>query len=75
MTYRIVEGELYHVVEAATCHFQNQPCTFYDRMNGSPCNRAINPYTLERPCTRDGQSIIFLTDEQALKLVSIRLSQ
>jgi hypothetical protein len=75
MTYRIVEGELYHVVEAAVCHFQNQTCTFYNCGNASPCDRAINPHTQTRPCMQNGQSIIFLRDEQMLGLLSLRLTQ
>jgi hypothetical protein len=75
MTYRIIEGDIYHVVDSPICCIGDQYCVFYRSENFVMCSREPDPDTLKRPCVADNQSIIFLDDKQMLRLLSLRLKQ
>lgn len=78
MTYRIIEGELYTVIESNSCFARMVPCVFAKLDNSNhpcACMRFIGDSQYPPPCAVPGQPpCVFFTDEAFLKYLSKRLT-
>lgn len=76
MTYRIIEGELYTVVESSVCHVNRIPCVFaVHDVTGYPrvCERVLPQDPTLRPCTEPPGSNVFFTDDLLTRYIAARL--
>lgn len=72
MTYRIIEGELYHAVKSDWRSIEDLPCVFH-LPNGKGCSMNLAGDSLRRPCTERHESVVFFDDAKYIEYLSKKL--